>query len=195
VPSPLTLLARGVGAFQAIDVRLSHELFGVVDDEGPGRRVSESVSPFTEARAISAAASGFVEASHSPKASRKSRASRVSPLRCTATTPELSTTQWYVHENPASAGAGLLRPKGDRFEEGIESESGSWPVKPRLFLARTVRCRPAITAGLPEAFGDGIAVTPKPGYEADVAPLTDLLNAEKGLPIRPADLGDVSPVG
>jgi putative selenate reductase len=72
-----------------------------------------------------------------------------------------------------------------------------WLVKPRLFLdAARFATEPTSRPGfLIEAFGDGIAVTPKPGYEADVAPLTDILNAEEGLPIRPADLVTASTVG
>jgi putative selenate reductase len=72
-----------------------------------------------------------------------------------------------------------------------------WLVKPRLFLdAERFAAEPASRPGfLIEAFGDRIAVTPKPGYEADVAALTDILNAEEGLPIRPGDLVSASPVG
>ncbi|HSJ84454.1 MAG TPA: 4Fe-4S dicluster domain-containing protein [Acidimicrobiia bacterium] len=72
-----------------------------------------------------------------------------------------------------------------------------WLVKPRLFLdAGRFAAEPASRPGfLIEAFGDRISVTPKPGYEADVVPLTDILNAEEGLPIRPADLVTASTVG
>jgi putative selenate reductase len=72
-----------------------------------------------------------------------------------------------------------------------------WLVKPRLFLdAGRFAAEPASRPGfLIEALGDGIGVTPKPGYGGDVGPLTDILNAEEGLPIRPADLATASPVG
>jgi len=72
-----------------------------------------------------------------------------------------------------------------------------WLVKPRLFLdAKRFAAEPASRPGfLIEAFDGGIGLTPKPGYEADVGPLTDILNAEEGLPIRPVDLVTASPVG
>jgi putative selenate reductase len=72
-----------------------------------------------------------------------------------------------------------------------------WLVKPRLFLdAARFAADPASRPGfLIEAFDGGIGVTTKPGYEADVGPLTDILNAKEGLPIRPGDLVTASHVG
>jgi len=81
--------------------------------------------------------------------------------------------------------------KGTNLAGNVSNQPAS------LFLdAARFAADPASRPGfLIEAFDGGIGVTTKPGYEADVGPLTDILNAKEGLPIRPGDLVTASHVG
>ena len=61
-------------------------------------------------------------------------------------------------------------------------------VKPALFLDPD-RFSHGDRPGFLLTFSDGkVAVTPSPGLEAEVGPLTQILNAPEGLPVDPADL-------
>jgi putative selenate reductase len=69
-------------------------------------------------------------------------------------------------------------------------EGEPWLVKPRLFLDATRFAaepggRPAF---LVDAADGGIGVIAAAGFEADLKPLSRILNEEEGLPIRPEDL-------
>ena len=65
-----------------------------------------------------------------------------------------------------------------------------WIIKPRLFIDRgrfesDPADRPAF---LIEAGNGGFKITASAGQEAEVERLTEILHAEEGLPLRPADL-------
>jgi putative selenate reductase len=61
-------------------------------------------------------------------------------------------------------------------------------VKPALFLDPDRFAR-GDRPGFLLTFSDGkVAVTPSPGLEAEVGPLSQILNAPEGLPVNPADL-------